>query len=74
MNRKRAIAIILAGGRGNRNETLSSKPLNLVYDKEIILIIDSFTENKVDVGVVINPKDKNYFQKYSNKVTFYLSK
>ena len=71
MNRKRAIAIILAGGRGTRMKTQLPKPLNLVNDKEIISwIIDAFTENKVDVGVVINPKDKNYFQKYSNKITF----
>ena len=64
MNRKRAIAIILAGGRGTRMKTQLPKPLNLVNNKEIISwIIDAFTENKVDVGVVINPKDKNYFQK-----------
>ena len=71
MNRKRAIAILLAGGRGTRMKTQLPKPLNLVNDKEIISwIIDAFTENKVDVGVVINPKDKKNFQKYSNKVTF----
>ena len=37
-------------------KTQLPKPLNLVNDKEIISwIIDAFTENKVDVGVVINP-------------------
>ena len=49
MNRKRAIAIILAGGRGTRMKTQLPKPLNLVNDKEIISwIINAFTENKVE--------------------------
>jgi len=71
MNQNKALALILAAGKGTRMKSKIPKPLNLVYNKPIVSwIINFFKKENIDVGLIINPKDKEYFKDYKNSVNF----
>lgn len=71
MNQNKALALILAAGKGTRMKSKIPKPLNLVYNKPIVSwIINFFKKENIDVGLIINPKDKEYFKDYKNSVDF----
>tara|TARA_B100001175_G_scaffold314008_1_gene322571 strand:+ start:268 stop:996 length:729 start_codon:yes stop_codon:yes gene_type:complete len=71
MNHNKVLALILAAGRGTRMKSEIPKPLNLVYNRPIISwIINSFKKENIDIGLIINPKDRNHFEDYKNQVNF----
>ena len=75
MNQNKALALVLAAGNGTRMKSKIPKPLNLVYNKPIISwVINFFKKENIDVGLIINPKDKQYFKDYKNLVSFIYQK
>ena len=71
MNQNKVLALVLAAGKGARMKSNIPKPLNLVFGKPIISwIINSFKKNHIDVALIINPLDKDFFIKYSKDVNF----
>lgn len=63
----KAIAIILAAGKGTRMNYSKPKPLVKVFNRPIIdWIIENFKQAGIDVGLVINPKHKSYFNDYED--------
>ena len=66
-----SLAIILAGGRGTRMNMNVPKPIVKVNNRSIVSwLIDDFKKNATDVVLVINPDDKDFFNKYDNIVDF----
>ena len=71
MNQNKSLALVLAAGKGTRMNSEIPKPLSLVYGKPIISwIIESFKKNKIDICLIINPRDKKIFKNYHNDVRF----
>ena len=71
MNQSNSLAIILAAGRGTRMKSQIPKPLMHVNKKPILYwLIEDFKKNNIDIAVVINPEDKDYFRDFSNQVHF----
>ena len=71
MNQSNSLAIILAAGRGTRMKSQIPKPLMHVNKKPILYwLIEDFKKNNIDISVVINPEDKDYFRDLSNQVFF----
>jgi len=71
MNQTKTLALILAAGRGLRMKSNIPKCLNPVLQKPILSwLIDAFSKNDIDLGIIINPLDKKYYLQYKDKVKF----
>ena len=56
----------LAAGRGTRMKTSFPKPLIKVNNKPIVSwLISDFKHNNIDIALVINPVDEQFFQTLS---------
>ena len=45
--------------------------MNPVFQKPILSwLIDAFSKNDIDLGIIINPLDKKYYLQYKDKVKF----
>ena len=75
MIQNNSLAIILAAGKGTRMKQSVPKPLVNVLQKPIISwIIESFKNNNVDIGLVINPKHQIFFNQFKQSVSFIYQK
>ena len=75
MNQNKFLAIILAAGKGTRMKEDIPKPLVPVYGKPILSwIVDSFKDNDIETSIIINPRFKKAFNKYSDFSQFVYQK
>ena len=71
MNPIKKLSVILAAGKGTRMDSNIPKPMNQVGDKPIISwLIESFKKNNIDIVLVINKKDLDFFSDFKNDVKF----
>ena len=71
MNPIKKLSVILAAGKGTRMDSNIPKPMNQVDDKPIISwLIESFKKNNIDIVLVINKKDLDFFSDFKNDVKF----
>ncbi|MAV58352.1 MAG: UDP-N-acetylglucosamine pyrophosphorylase [Candidatus Marinimicrobia bacterium] len=71
MNQTKTLALILAAGKGTRMQSNIPKCLNPVFQKPILSwLFDAFSKNEIDLGIIINPLDKNYYLQYKDRVKF----
>ena len=75
MVQSNSIAIILAAGRGTRMKTACPKPLIKVNNKPIVSwLINDFKHNNIDIALVINPVDEQFFNRYKDEAEFIFQK
>ena len=75
MAQNNSLAIILAAGKGTRMNAKLPKPLVKVKSRSIISwLIDDFKCNNIDVAIVINPADKQFFNIYEDKAKLIFQK
>ena len=71
MNPTKKLSVILAAGKGTRMDSNIPKPMNHVDNKPIISwLIESFKKNNIDIVLVINKKDLDFFSDFKNDVKF----
>ena len=75
MAQSNSLAIILAAGKGTRMNAKLPKPLVKVNSRPIVSwLIDDFKHNNIDVAIVINPLDKQFFNRYEGKAKLIFQK
>ena len=75
MAQSNSLAIILAAGKGTRMNDKLPKPIVKVKSRPIISwLIDDFKHNNIDVAIVINPLDKQFFNRYEGKAKLVFQK
>ena len=71
MNPTKKLSVILAAGKGTRMDSNIPKPMNQVDNKPIISwLIDDFRKKNIDINLIVNPLDIDFFNSYNHLVEF----